>query len=195
MLARLTWLQRQNNRYEWYQFGPFKEKWICKSFQRILKLQARQSYPLVTQDSDTRRRPSAVQRHTESIICGVRGVHRGRRGDETFSNWSRRTSELEAIWESELEEPRRSGGPTPAPASLWLSPHLFPHLPFISLQPAPLLHFSFLFFFLAGFTNGLVTMEIAARETLTYSGWGQKFESFCGGIHSSSSAFQSYYAH
>lgn len=22
-------------------------------------------------------------------------------------------------------------------------------------------------------------MEIAARETLTYSGWGQKFESFC----------------
>lgn len=73
MLARLTWLQRQNNRYEWYQFGPFKEKWICKSFQRILKLQARQSYPLVTQDSDTRRRPSAVQRHTESIICGVSG--------------------------------------------------------------------------------------------------------------------------
>lgn len=56
------------------------------------------------------------------------------------------------------------------------------------LHPSDCLHTSFLispsflssrlrcstlasfFFFLAGFTNGLVTMEIAARETLTYSG-------------------------
>ena len=44
-------------------------------------------------------------------------------------------------------------------------------------------------YFSAGFTNGLVTMEIAAHENLTYSGWGQKFQSFCCGMSFSSPAF------
>lgn len=165
--------------------------------QRIIKLQARQSYLLVTQDSDTWRRPSAVQWHSYTLtLSSVALVASTEDGEET------RPSLIEADGH---QSSRRCENQS------WRS--LGTQEDRLQLQhPSDCLHTSFLispsflssrlrcstlvsFFFLAGFTNGLVTMEIAARETLTYSGWGQKFESFCGGIHSSSSAFQSYYAH
>lgn len=106
--------------------------------------------------------------------------------------------------ESWRSEPHRSGGRTLS-SCMWLSactPFLTDNTLIVSPSLSPsFLHLSPasetapLYFFLAAFTNGLVTMEIAAHENLTYSGWEHKFQTFCCGIHPSSCAFQSYYAH
>lgn len=98
----------------------------------------------------------------------------GRPSGGKTSNWGWKTSEPEAMWEWELEEKTSllsepSHLPTVLPSyflpdnALIVSPSLS-HLSLIS-PLARLLHL----YFLAGFTNGLSPIEIAAHENFTFS--------------------------
>lgn len=159
------------------------------------------------QDSDSQRWLSAsvAHIHTQTIIFSVSKDGRGKPREGNISDWSRQTSEPWVMWGWELEEwtspLRRTDSQLLHVVVCLHSISHWQHSDCLSIAfpifPSPLssqLDCSTLFF-LAAFTNGLVTMEIAAHENLTYSGWEHKFQTFCCGIHPSSCAFQSYYAH